>query len=67
VIALAKDTPAITAALQAVRVFAQLTESQAALLAATGVRRKVLAGEVVFQESQSSDGLHVVLEGRLRI
>jgi hypothetical protein len=42
VIALAKDSPAITAALRAVPVFAQLTESQAALLAAAGVRRKVL-------------------------
>jgi signal transduction histidine kinase len=67
VIALAKDSPAITAALRAVPLFARLTESQAALLAATGVRRKVLAGEVVFRESQSPDGLHVVLEGRLRI
>ncbi len=66
-IALAKDSPAITAALRAVPLFARLTESQAALLAATGVRRKVLAGEVVFRESQSPDGLHVVLEGRLRI
>jgi signal transduction histidine kinase len=57
----------VTSALLRVPAFCRLTESQAALLAATSARRQVAVGEIVFREGQVSDGLHVVLAGRLRI
>jgi len=57
----------VTNALLRVPAFCRLTKSQAALLAATSATRRVAAGEIVFREGQASDGLHVVLAGRLRI
>ena len=57
----------VTNALLRVPAFCRLTESQAALLAATSATRRLAAGEIVFREGQASDGLHVVLAGRLRI
>jgi signal transduction histidine kinase len=57
----------VTGALLRVPAFCRLTESQAGLLAASSATRQVAPGEIVFREGEASDGLHVVLAGRLRI
>jgi signal transduction histidine kinase len=63
----AGEDSSVIGALLRVPAFARLNESQAALLAASSTRRPVNAGEIVFREGEPSDGLHVVLAGRLRI
>ncbi|MBV9325011.1 MAG: cyclic nucleotide-binding domain-containing protein [Chloroflexi bacterium] len=55
------------AALSRLPLFCGLSPPQVAMLAAAGARRSIAAGEVVFHEGAASDGLHVVLEGKLRI
>jgi signal transduction histidine kinase len=47
--------------------FSGLTDSQLASLAGVAVWRTVEMGEPVFEEGDASDGLHVVVSGRLRM
>jgi signal transduction histidine kinase len=62
-----EDSAVIIPALLRVPAFNRLTETQAALLAATSTKRIVAEGEMVFRDGEPSDGLHVLLAGRLRI
>src|SRR5271157_3819202 len=47
--------------------FPTLTAAQIARLASLGVRRKVAAGEVLFEQGAQSQGLFVVIEGSLEV
>lgn len=63
----AVEDSSVIRALLRVPAFARLSEAQAAVFAASSARRRVQAGETVFREGEASDGLHVVLAGKLRI
>src|SRR5438552_3853715 len=47
--------------------FPKLTPAQIARLARVGTRRRVAAGEVIFEQGSVRQGVFVVIEGRLEI
>jgi len=53
--------------LRAARPFSYLTDTQLALLAARGSSRTAKAGEVVCRPGEDSDGLYVVIAGRVTL
>ena len=57
----------IAAALGAVSLFSGLSTDELRLLAARAVRKHFFAGELLFSEGDSCNGLHIIAVGKLRI